>query len=452
MIAFASLILGLTLGVHPVSLTVEGAASVQVLLDGVEVARLEHKPWVARVDFGTQLLPHELVARALDSKGQELARASQMVNLPRAPAESRIVVERDVGGRVIAARLAWASLTNVQPKKVAVTFDGQVVPVSENRIVLPAYDPATVHVLTAEVEFSPALRSRSDFVIGGGSVQESTSELTGVAVELETGHRLPDGDRLANLFVSAGQPLRVAAAEEGPIELLIIRDTGSSETERKLATKGRRSRRATRGFNRDSAELLGSPLDGVAIQDDFRDQTRLSRDDRARFVWPVAQHYEGAEISSDLFTRSHDFDFGLGLYSLLTRVEYPGGTVARQRLADAVAVAAVEAVGASRRRAVLLVLGSEVSDSSVLAPANVRGYLEALRVPLFVWSLENPARLPAAAAWGPVEDVSSEDGFEKAFTHLKKTLSSQRIVWIEGRHLPQAISLSPGTREIRLAR
>ncbi|HSN88583.1 MAG TPA: hypothetical protein VL025_17610, partial [Thermoanaerobaculia bacterium] len=86
-IAFLTLFFGLTLGSQPVELTVTGpVAAVEILLDGAPVARFDGPPWSGRIDFGQALLPHELVARALDDQGTEVSRVRQWVNLPRSHA------------------------------------------------------------------------------------------------------------------------------------------------------------------------------------------------------------------------------------------------------------------------------------------------------------------------------------------------------------------------------
>jgi hypothetical protein len=72
-------------------------------------------------------------------------------------------------------------------------------------------------------------------------------------------------------------------------------------------------------------------------------------------------------------------------------------------------------------------------------------------VPLFVWSLERPKKKnPALDVWGPVEDVSSISKLHRAFGRLESELESQRIVWVEGSHLPQSITLAPEAAPLEL--
>src|SRR4051794_31680092 len=111
MIAFVTLLLGLISGVYPIEVTVSGpVAAVESPLDGASAGRLPGPPWAARVDLGSDLRPHELVARALDAQGTEIARATQWLNLPRPPAEVEVVLENGTDGVPRTANLTWQSV------------------------------------------------------------------------------------------------------------------------------------------------------------------------------------------------------------------------------------------------------------------------------------------------------------------------------------------------------
>ncbi|MGH9464357.1 MAG: hypothetical protein ACRD0X_01840, partial [Thermoanaerobaculia bacterium] len=108
----------------------------------------------------------------------------------------------------------------------------------------------------------------------------------------------------------------------------------------------------------------------------------------------------------------------------------------------------VEAAAGARRRAVLLVLGADPADASQFAPETVRGYLQALRVPLVVW---RAGRATTATAWGGAIDVSTVPRLETAAKDLRRALERQRIVWVEGTHLPQRIGLTDRAQGVSLA-
>jgi hypothetical protein len=424
-IAFLTLFLGLVLGPQPIELTVTGpVAAVELRLDGAPAGLIVGPPWTGQIDFGPALLPHELVARALDEQGQEIGRVQQWVNLPRPPAEVDILLEDGPAGRPVAARLTWQSLTGEKPTAIGVTFDDRpLVLDAGGRVQLPAWNPETGHVLTAELRFSGALTARRDVVFGGAWGGEISSELTAVPVRLRRGKELPPPDRMQGWFRAGGRPLTVAAVEDGPAELLVVRDLAAQSA----------LDRMTRGANSSSI---------VTSSEYRRFHMTLDKKDAVRFIWPVARTVSGTSLPAELFDTSRDFsaDDG-GLLWLLTRSVPRVDDPSRQRLADAVAVAGLQALYANHRRAVLLVLSEQPTDRSRSDPALVRRYLEAIRVPLVVWTFGDPTA-PGAAAWGRAEEASSQIKMRKAFTRLEEELASQRIVWIDGRYLPQSIELS----------
>lgn len=425
-IAFLTLFLGLTLGSQPVELNVTGpVAAVEILLDGAPVARFDGPPWKGQIDFGQALLPHELVARALDEKGAEISRVRQWVNLPRPQAEVEILFEQGEEGRRVAGRLIWRSLTGESPAALAVTFDGEpLIPDSEGRIVLPAHDLETAHVLSVEARFSDFLVVRKDVAFGGELGDEVSTELTAVPIRLRPGQKLPPPEQMRGWFLSGGTPLTVAAVEEGPAELFVIRDLATSDALESLDRLGR---------SRSSFDEAKNP--------EFRRFfLMLGKEDTVHFIWPVPRSVSGDSGPVKLFPTSRPLgaqDGGLFwfLSRALPNVDDPG----KQRLADAVAVGGLKALYGNRRRAVLLLLGKRPNDLSLSDPGRVRGYLEAIRVPLFVWTMDGAA---AARVWGESVEVSSNSKMRKAFTRLEKELATQRIIWLDGRHLPQSIELS----------
>jgi hypothetical protein len=433
MIVFVTLLLGLISGPIPIQVTVEGpVAAVEYVLDGTVVAKAEFPPWNAKVDFGPDLRPRELVARALDREGNEIARTVQWVNLPRPPAEVEIVLESDASGRTKAARLSWQSLISAQPAALSVTLNGKPLLVQEDRRVpLPVYDPKATQILTAEVAFAPGVVARKDVVFGGEWGSAVSTELTAVPVRVPE-KAAPTLESLQGRLTSGGRPLSVAAVDDGPGKVVIVRVPGTTEAYQSLVPS--RAKRVDK-------EFLTSGADPNAR----RTEMRLGPEDTVRLLFPTASVNRGSGIPAELFDTSRELtgEDG-GLFWFLTHSAPVKGAQGDQRIADAVAVAGIQAVTGNYRRAVVLVLGSDLQDTSRYDPATVRRYLESIRVPLFVWSLEKPKNQPGLAAWGEVEDVSSIHKLYKAYNRLKDELESQRIVWVEGRHLPQSITLEAG--------
>ncbi len=94
MIAFATLFLGLTIGVQSVEVAVgDEVAAVAILLGGRNLGVIEGPPWSMDVDFGSELAPQLLEAVAFDAERQEINRARQHVNLPYPPVKLSVVLE-----------------------------------------------------------------------------------------------------------------------------------------------------------------------------------------------------------------------------------------------------------------------------------------------------------------------------------------------------------------------
>ncbi len=383
------------------------------------MATLDSPPWVAPLDLGPALAPHELVARALDEKGGELASARQWINMPRPPAEAKILLERDGTGRVRAASIAWQNLLGETPSSIAVSFDGRPIPVDAlRRAVIPTYAPEVSHILTVELEFASGMSSRDDLAIGGGAGDEAQSELTAVPVRRHGKGRL-EPRAFDGMLRAGGKPLRVATVEEGSASLWIVRDESALEAYRKLRASG--------------GDAFGRLFSPVALP--------LKKDDSVRFLWPRPRGIGGAGVPTALFPSSQEFtrkDGGLAfLLEHIANTE-PAGLF--PMYTDAVAVAGLNAFESFGRRAVLLILGGDSPDLSTYKPPVVRRYLELLRVPLFVWSLE--AEPPEGSPWGSVEAIGTSRGMRAAYERLRSTLDSQAIVWVEGRLLPQEIEIA----------
>jgi hypothetical protein len=434
MIAFVTLLLGLITGVYPIEVTVSGpVAAVEFTLDGAPAGRLEQAPWVAQIDLGRDLRPRELVARALDAEGKEIARANQWLNLPRPPAEVAIVLEPGEGGAPKAAVLTWHTVSGVKPASVQLFLDGDPLGVDANgRAALPARDLKVLHVLSAELWFPPGLTARKDVVYGGEYGSEISTELTAVPVKLSPGASLPDPGGLDGWFSVDGRPVSVAAVEDGPGKVVVVRVPSGTEVQDKLIP---RAQRAT-------------------VAPAFRRRMLLGKDDRVRFLSLSSSAFRNSRVPAELFNMSSELTVNDGgMYWFLTNTRLIENKTPERRIADAVAVAGLQATAENRRRAVVLLLGGDsVQDVSHYKPANVKAYLQTIHVPLFIWSLYG-SKSAMAKAWGSaeeIEDVSNPAKLEQAVTRLRAELDAQQIVWIEGRHLPQTVALSPAARGVEL--
>ncbi|HEY4597399.1 MAG TPA: hypothetical protein VIJ02_13445, partial [Thermoanaerobaculia bacterium] len=223
-VAFLSLFFGLIVGPYPVELAVTGPVrSVELLVDGKSVQTLQAPPWKTEIDFGQGLQPHEIVARALDADGHEIARAEEWANLPHSLTKVEIVLEEDKLGPPKAAKVVWTDLKGEKPRAVLLAFDG--VPVAldgAGRGVLPPHDLKALHVLTATVDLPSGRLARKEIAYGGEYGSEVSTELTAVPVRTRGG-KLPSPERLSGWLTAGGRPLPVAAVEEGPAQLFVVR-------------------------------------------------------------------------------------------------------------------------------------------------------------------------------------------------------------------------------------
>jgi hypothetical protein len=437
MIAFVTLLLGLISGLYPIEVTVSGpVAKVEFLLDGKVAGATASPPWKAYVDLGQDLAPRELVARALDASGREIARASQTINLPRPPAEVEIVLENGPDGRPAAARLAWQSVNSVAPASVSLTFDGAPLALdAERRARLPRHDLGKTHILSAEVWFGPGVVGHQD-VVFGGVYGEIDKDLTAVPVRLRGKNAKLAASALQGRLAAGGEPLNVVDVELGPGRVVVVNVPGSNRLyDRFFWSRGRVE------LGRGSGAVASVPpaLAGMKTEMRFDEETVL------RLLSPAARRFAGAGVASELFDSSRDFtrqDGGL-LWLLARSSIDTGANPGVPRIADSVAVAGLQAAAGNGRRAVILLLSDTETDASRYDAANVRRYLAAIRVPLHVWSLYGP-KAPGVAGWGGAEDISTLQKLYRAFEKVEADLRSQRIAWVEGRHLPQTVTISPG--------
>ena len=410
-IIFLSLFLGLVSGRQPVALQVNGAIkSVHLVLGGRDVAVMTAPPWRLVVDFGSDLAPRDITAVGFDASGNEIARATQILNLPRPAAEFEIALEPEGGEAPTGLSLPWRHLTHSKPNRTMVTLDGKPLPVDERlHARLPRLDITVPHVVAAEMHFDDGFLARRELVIESIRSDSVGAQLTPILV-LETAPKHPpqwDGC----MARADGTPVRIAAVEKPRALVIVVRDPDPREVQTALDP-----------FTRARGSFPSEALRRIA---------QLDRDTTERMLWPVAQRFShGTDETSVLFEPSPDFDASIGMLWLLT--SHYGGDDAHdvpRQFTDAVAVAGVRAITGAQRRAVVLVLSTN-ADSSGYRPAAVRRYLASIGVPLFVWSVIAP-RPDLAAIWGEVGDISSLQKLSKAVARVRQTLEPQRIAWVD---------------------
>lgn len=425
MVSFATLVFGLVFGIVDIEVRApETAEKVELLLNGESVAQLR-RPFSGAVDLGAAPMPEELVAIATDSSGREPGRCSQRINTPRANARARLVREPDdEKGRAV-ARLTWSCPSNAPPGSVAVTLDGRTIPAADpERIVVPATGAGSPRLLRAVVECGRDVRAVAEIGVGRDR-PDIPSERTAVAVELDAGATLPAADGLAGWFAAESGPLRASAVEEAGLDVVFVCEPSAFGHLRRVFSK-----RAGQG------------------------RSPVKEDQQFRFLLPAGGGAPGSDAlggGSGGFSASTWFQrkwWAIG--PTLAGLEVGDAFAPGQRISEAVALAGFAAAGRERRRAVVLLLGPAAQDVSELSPAAAAQFLAALNVPLFAWSV-GPSPSPIEETWSVRRRVSTSAELRAALADLREDLLRQRIVWVEGTHLPQDVELGSLAKGIRLA-
>lgn len=400
-IVFVTLFLGIASGTQPLILeATPQVRTIHVLLGGREVALMQNPPWETRIDIGSDLTPRELTAVGYDSDGEEVARVTQVINLPRPTAELDILVD---GAQV---SLRWEHLMHAAPERGTVTLDGKPLTLDgQFRGALPKLDRETTHILAAELRFPDGVVAQSETVLEAAMSASAATQLTAVGLRTTGKRRSKNWDGC--LTRADGTPARTAAVEKPAAQVIVVRDpfpsTGSPSPLEKWLT----DQRAHPNWS-------------------MRNTSDFDRNTGVRILWAVSQHFSDQESTSELFESTSELNPANALAMLFS--EYNGTATAKsaRRLSDAVAVAGIRAVTAAQRRAVIYVL-SDHSDASKNRAEAVRRYLDTLGVPLFVWSRVGPG----TAEWGTVDDISSYAKLAGAVARVRNALDDQRVAWVD---------------------
>jgi hypothetical protein len=436
MVKFLTFFVGLIVGVqHAEVMVSDPATAVEIRVNGSPVAKAEQGPWQFRFDLGSEIRPIKLEAVAFDAAGQEVDRDVRWINLPENRAEAEIVPEINPSGEVVAATLTWQSAEFRKPKDIRARLDGRAVQVRPPyRIDLSAAPRDRMHVLDVEFQFTAELCLKRQLTFGAGFAGDHTSGLTAVPLHLDDVDELPPVDQMSGWLTASGRPARITDSENGPGRLVVVRDPGAEAMLSELLRE--RKRQAKRDRRRGAAKTLDLLDESVEIRVLVPEPVPVDGRSRATFLFPYSD--EGSPG-----------DEGILKAAAAPRNERMLG--AGLMLPDGVAMAGIHASEGGRRRAVLLILGPEREDIARLEPADVRSFLDKLRVPLVVWDLSGP-REQASPRWPADHEIRTFDDLARATRRLHYLLQSQRIVWATGRHLPQDMALGPDARGVSLVR
>jgi hypothetical protein len=250
--------------------------------------------------------------------------------------------------------------------------------------------------------------------------------LTAVPVVVE-GNRNPKAATLEGRLRAREQTLKISALERPGAKVYLVRDFAARPTIKKIGIELTRRKPFESIYLLELAENLPPEADRFYVVVPNPTIVRRLR------IFPIA---------GPLQLRRFDLPW------LVSHAYVEQARSESQLLAEAAAVAGVQAAGGGSPRAVVLLLGEGSAEVDRSRAREVRAYLAALHVPLVVWSTGDPG----TDAWGPAVDVASPSKLERACEHLLESLNRQWIVWVEGRYLPNQIELDKNVEGIRLAR
>ena len=425
MVEFITLFFGISLGILPVELSVTGPVEVvEIQMDGRVLGTVQGPPWKFHCDFGRDLRPHELVAIAFDKDGKEIDRERQWINYSGKSQEAALALEGGSDGAPKRGRVVWRSALERRPTNIAVAFDGQSLEVDrEGHFELPSYDFEAPHHLQAEVEFRELEAARAEAIFGGAFGEEVTTALTAIPVLVPDGQELPKASEMEGWLEVAGQPTSIFSTQTSGGSVVMVRDHSVRRDLEHLKDKMLEKKYVKAGKilsdGRKAAFVLASPLPG--------DPTGAFR------AFPASPK-----------------DNKAGLWSLLAH-RYPRvGGPSKQRLWQALALAAIKSANSQEPRAVVLVLSSRPKDWSPVTFDQAKGFLRHMRVPLFVWAPKERT-FERLEIQPPEATYYGAEGMLNLFRDVDVSLAQQRMLWLEDEVLPNTVELTPKAQSVRLA-
>ncbi len=323
-------------------------------------------------------------------------------------ADASLVLLPGTGGRGRVATVSWESTIAVDPTHIRLSFDGRPLRSQvRSRVLLPDFTPGEMHILRADLDFPQKITASTEISFGGWQKDGMQTELTAALVSVSEDAKLPAPDTMDGWFVDAGQPLRAVSTEEGPAEIVAVVDASAWTALWHIAELSRPGLRVLKGQRlRYMSAVPERRLQGFRSYEIYPEEPALLR--LRKFLFSPRR----PAVRED------------------------------QKLRDALAVAGMSAARNNRRRAVILLAGPTPADRSDLTSEGLAHYLKSISVPLFVIDVDKRSRVTAAAFGGTLLDGSSFPKLVQAFEVVAQTVDAQRIIWLEGSHLPQRIEIS----------
>ncbi|RLE27040.1 MAG: hypothetical protein DRJ61_17885, partial [Acidobacteria bacterium] len=431
-IIFLNLFLNLLAGTQPIEVLVPGEVEiVELRLDGVTVASRTTPPWSFTVDLGNGILPHRLTAVAVDSAGNSVAETSRLINLGLRSADCRLVPE--IPGRTLS--LVCKSVTDSKILNAEILMDGRRVDLNADWSI-PLPQDGGAHLVSATVEFDGGDVVREEAFVSTGGGASLVSDLTAVTARFKPSEAEISPENIQARHRETGAPLQIRAIERGkPLVVAIV----SREARRRLAmqeiltvrTEREGRRRATHGSDvlLDRVEELESSVGSPDWVNPI-----------LRQVDPVVDPQSGDGLAPSLFPMTDPVTLGLQSFRQLSVGPWEQGKDEIQRISDALVVAGALATAEKSPRTVLLIIYRDDEDESWQTPDQALTYLNALGVPLVIWT--TGGRKGVESQWGQATKVIDRtESMIDAAEDLNRFLSQEWVVWVEGSWLPGEVGV-----------
>lgn len=372
-------------------------------LDGRAVCALTAEASGCAVDLGPAPRIHLLELVRADASGRIVERVTRWVNRPGADqAEVQTQTTCPPGMATCTVLIGWADPERMNPSRIRTALDGKPVSLRIDRTLVVPAQALRGTLLTVELTFPKGRRATYAGAVGGRTRGDETVDLVPM---LHEGTCV--GERLAEVTRRyEGAALRVRAVEPGEPgdwQMTFVAEP------------------SVLGMLRAWFEEKKTPLIGPG---------RILVPDRVSGAFGGSGNVVGVTgVVAAEALREFDLLQGGSPELWVERLVAGLRSVKRGpiRTADGVAAAGFRTGAAPRRRAVILLLGNAVPDSSALSAGDVRNYLDEVRVPFEAWNLGADER----PEWQGARRIGTAEDLYGALIDLRLRVACQAVVWLE---------------------
>jgi photosystem II stability/assembly factor-like uncharacterized protein len=414
---------GLLIGLFPVIVDLGGRPEpAELILDGRPACTISARAPACTVDLGPDPVIHLLELVRKDVSGHVTETVRRWVNKPGVEAEVHALGRCEGKTSSCEFTMTWAHPARLDPVSLTVALDGVTVARTVAPLVrVPFPRGSTPQVVTADATFPDGRRATFTSLLQGSYPEQAEASLQAIPIVVASD---ATNDQLAASLKEAGWPVR--AVEQGGYEVAFVVEPGALETSSSF------------GLSAVNLPLVSAEEIRISVANET-----LTAFDATQGGGPGQESRRAAgmfgvqtDVGRRPVTRTIASSNWLRQLFLAPK-SVPA--LRRLRTSDAVAVAGYDLGGSPRRRAIVLIAGSQREDQSTFSATQAQAYLEQTFVPLLVWRAD--ARL--APGWPEGANLQS---FGANVSSLRRALDRQRIVWLEGRVDPRTFRprLPPG--------